>query len=310
VSLSVEEGAVSETVVAGRTGSLEIAQAYFEAWNAHDGAAVLATFDRAGTYVDPTLPGPIGGEHIAGYVAGLAAAFPDLTFAIEDVVVDGDRVIGRWRMRGTNTGPLPGTPEPTGGTCDLPGIDVITVGEGGITSVVGYFDQKTFVEQLGLQAIVVPANEPPMLFGMSARTDLGNPTVPGALAMTWIDVDSLDEQVEVQGRSRDVLQGLCAESGFLGWVGAFSGLRGHTLTLWTSPEAAESALARSAPHRAGIERVHAGLGHRGFTSIWVPHRLNPQNANCPSCGRQVWFEAGTTAPRCACGAEVVVASYI
>ena len=29
VSLSVEEGAVSETVVAGRTGSLEIAQAYF-----------------------------------------------------------------------------------------------------------------------------------------------------------------------------------------------------------------------------------------------------------------------------------------
>jgi hypothetical protein len=34
--------------------------------------------------------------------------------------------------------------------------------------------------------MVVPANEPPMLFGMSARTDLGNPTVPGALAMTWI----------------------------------------------------------------------------------------------------------------------------
>ncbi len=51
-------------------------------------------------------------------------------------------------------------------------LDLITVGEGGITSVVGYFDQKTFVEQLGLQVILVPANEPPMLFGMSARTDL------------------------------------------------------------------------------------------------------------------------------------------
>jgi len=128
--------------------------------------------------------------------------------------------------------------------------------------------------------------------------------------MTWIDVDSLDEQVEVQGRSRDVLQGLCAESGFLGWVGTFCGLRGHTLTLWTGPGAAESALARSAAHRAGIERVHAGLGHRGFTSIWVPHRLNPQMASCPSCGRQVWFEAGTLDPRCACGAQVAVASYI
>jgi hypothetical protein len=39
-------------------------------------------------------------------------------------------------------------PQPTGGTCDLPGVDVITVGLGGIVSVVGYFDQKTFVEQL------------------------------------------------------------------------------------------------------------------------------------------------------------------
>ena len=86
---------MSETAVAGRTGSLEIAQAYFEAWNAHDGAAVRATFDRAGTYVDPTLPGPIGAEHIVGYVAGLIAAFPDLNFVIENVVVDGDRVIGR-----------------------------------------------------------------------------------------------------------------------------------------------------------------------------------------------------------------------
>jgi hypothetical protein len=116
-------------------------------------------------------------------------------------------VVTAYAVVGPVANPLPGTPEPTGRACDLPGIDVITIGEGGITSVVGYFDQKTFVEQLGLQVIVVPANEPPMLLGMSARTDLENPTVPGALAMTWIDVDSMDQQVEVHGRTREVLQG-------------------------------------------------------------------------------------------------------
>ena len=86
-------------------------------------------------------------------------------------------------------------------------------------------------------------------------------------------------------------------------------LRGYTFTLWTSPQAAESAMARSAPHRAGIERVRVRFGHRAFTSIWVPHRLNRQMADC-RCGRQVWFEAGTTTPVCACGATVAVASYI
>ena len=96
-----------------------------------------------------------------------------------------------------------------------------------------------------------------MLFGMSARTDLGNPTVPGALAMTWIDVDSLDEQVEGQGRTRGCCRG-CARSraSSAGSVPS-PGCAGTLPHAGTSPEAAESALARSAPHRGGIERVHA-----------------------------------------------------
>jgi hypothetical protein len=53
------------------------------------------------------------------YVAGLVAAFPDLAFAVKRISVDGDR-----------------QPE-------------------GTASVVGFFNQKTFVEQLGLQALIV-----------------------------------------------------------------------------------------------------------------------------------------------------------
>ena len=288
-----------------------VAQAYLDAWNAQDGPGVLATFAPDGTYVDPTLPGPIGGEHLAGYVGGLAAAFPDLHFAVEDVaVVPGDRVFVGWQMRGTNAGPLPGAPQPTGGTCDLPGIDVITVADGGIASVVRYFDQKTFVEQLGLQALVAPADEEPMVWGVAARTAIPNPTLPGALSMTWADVDTPAQMAEIQVRTQAILEGFAAEPGFITWLGSITGMRMHTVTAWTSAEAAESAIARSPAHREAVERVHHGdLVPRGFTSIWVPHRLNQRQSDCPQCGTKVWWDPGTT-PRCACGHEPFVTAYL
>jgi steroid delta-isomerase-like uncharacterized protein len=123
---------------------------YLHGWNDHDGEAVAATFAASGTYADPTLPAPLPKAAIADYVTGLTTAFPDLVFVTDEFIVDGDRVVIPWRMQGTNAGPMPGLPEPTGRRCDLPGVDVVTVGPHGIDSVVGYFDQKTFLEQLGL----------------------------------------------------------------------------------------------------------------------------------------------------------------
>lgn len=39
--------------------------------------------------------------------------------------------------------------------------------------MVGYFDQKTFIEQLGLQALIVPEDEWLLHYGIAVRTDLG-----------------------------------------------------------------------------------------------------------------------------------------
>lgn len=64
------------------------------------------------------LPGPLPGEAVGMYVDGLVSAFPDLGFHIEDTWAAGDRVTVQWRMRGTNTGLLPGAPQPTNGTVD------------------------------------------------------------------------------------------------------------------------------------------------------------------------------------------------
>jgi steroid delta-isomerase-like uncharacterized protein len=287
-----------------------VAERYLAAWNAHDGAAVAQVV--SGSYVDPTLPGPIGGDDLAAYVDGLCDAFPDLRFEHDgEPVVSGTRVVTQWRMRGTNNGtPLPGAPAPTNGTIDLAGIDVFTIDDGRVATVNGYFDQKTFVEQLGLQAIVAPPDEWPVAFGLATRLDLGNLTAPGALSMTWIEVDDGD-QGELLQRTTDILTGLAGEPGFIGFQSTSVGGRFLTLTAWTAPEAAESALARSAAHEAARERVwRDGFGARGFTSFWAPYRLNQQFVLCSECAKHVSFEGGQSTTTCECGSEQTVSPYL
>jgi steroid delta-isomerase-like uncharacterized protein len=281
-------------------------EAYAAAWNAHDGAAVAALVD--GSYVDPTLPAPLSGGDIAAMVDGLCAAFPDLRFETVGVHVDGGTVTFRWRMRGTNDGaPLPGAPAPTGGTIDLPGVDVITVQAGRIVDVVGFFDQKTFVEQLGLQTFVMPTDSWPVHAGTAIRVDLGNTMQPGALSMTWIDVDE-SEQPELVRRSTDIVTALASDPGFLGFQATTVGTRNTTLALWTSPQAAEAAIARAAPHEEARRRMQGGFGRRGYTTFWQPYRLNDQFVRC-ACGQDVSFATGASVT-CACGAAHEAVAYL
>jgi predicted ester cyclase len=287
----------------------DAADAYFAGWNAHDGAAVAAAV--TGTYVDPTLPTPIRGDDLAAYVDGLCAAFPDLAFVSERPLVDGTTVIGRWRMTGTNDGaPLPGAPAPTGGRIDLPGVDVVTTREGRVLDVVGYFDQRTFVEQLGLQALIAPADSWPVSFGIASRVDIGHLTPPGAISFTWIDTTP-DEVGELQQRTQEIVTALASDPAFIGFRGASTGDRHVTTTFWTSPEAVVAALGRNGPHDAAMSRLwQDGLGHRGFTSIWQPYKVNSQFGACPDCGAYVPIPVGQQSVACECGGEVAVTSYV
>jgi steroid delta-isomerase-like uncharacterized protein len=287
-----------------------LAARYLSAWNAHDGDAVAALV--GGSYVDPTLPEPLRGPAISAMVQALCAAFPDLAFEEDGPpIVDGDRMVLRWRMRGTNDGaPLPGAPAATGGTIDLPGVDVVTVAEGHIVDVVGYFDQKSFVEQLGLQAHLTPADEWPVSYGISLRVDIDRREVPGAMTFTWIDLDD-SEAGELIERSQQVVMSLAAEPGFLGFGATTVGPRFSTIALWTSPEAAEASIARSAPHTGAMQRVEReGFGRRGFTSFWKPYRINEQHVRCTSCGAWPAIDAGADAVDCTCGTRLEVTPYL
>ena len=298
---------VVDTVQAGPAPS-ELVTAYTEAWNTHDSAAVARLVH--GSYTDPTLPAPVSGPALASMVDGLCAAFPDLRFEVVSTTGTGSRMVFEWRMHGTNDGAaLPGAPARTGGKIDLPGVDVITVEDGRIVDVVGYFDRTAFMEQLGLQTFALPQNEWPVSYGTSVRMNLGTTTPPGALTMTWIEVDA-DEQGELVRRTTDIITALASESGFIGWQSTTIGGRNTTLTAWTSPVAAEAALARNGPHTAARARVEQeGFGLRGYTSFWQPYRVNPQFVEC-ACGRRVSLPNGARTTTCICGVEAEVEPYL
>ena len=141
---------------------MDVAQAYFAAWNRRDPEGIVSTFMPGGTYSDPAAGEGLTGAAIAAYAAGLFTAFPYHGFELVDARIETYRlVVAEWTMRGTNRGPLQGGP-PTGGTVTVHGIDVIRVQDGGIASVHGYFDRQTLLQQLGLQVLVLPFRAGPV----------------------------------------------------------------------------------------------------------------------------------------------------
>jgi len=136
----------------------------------------------------------------------------------------------------------------------------------------------------------------------------GQTSRPLAISFTWIETDNL---AELQERTQQIVTALASDPGFIGFRSMGVGDRFVTFTQWKSPEAAEAALARNAPHDDAMKRYWDGaLGHRGFTSIWQPYKVNPQWAACPECSAYVRIDAGQPTVACECGGTVEVSTYL
>lgn len=82
----------------------------------------------------------------------LWTAFPDLSWTYEDVIEDGDRIVCRMRMRGTNRGPLHFALLPlpaTGKTIDCEAISIFRFADGRIAEHWGQRDEIRMLRQLG-----------------------------------------------------------------------------------------------------------------------------------------------------------------
>lgn len=277
--------------------SLELANAYFDAWNAHDAQAIRAVINESGSYEDPATKAPLVGEAIGKYAQSLWEAFPDLSFELRSIAETGPgKIIAEWTMRGTNAGSFSGLP-PTGKAVVLQGVDVIETAEDGIDSVVGYFDSRRVPEQLGLQIIVQPHAAGPFSFGASVAVQTGKKIRPGAFSVTTIWNDT-EEDEEIRALSRDTASEMLEMEGFIGLTLMRIGGRGITISAWEKPENTRQ-LVESPAHRAAMKRFWDSLGWAAFTSVWSPERINPFWVRCKACGKMSDYDAASG--QCGCG---------
>ena len=287
--------------------ALECARQYFDAWNRRDADAVLAKLAADGTYCDPTSGGRLSGEALKGYMNGLWAAFPDLSFEIASQGLAGENLVAaQWIMRGTNTGSMLGLP-PTGKSITVAGADFIRLAlskdQGAkIQTVDGYFDSRAVPEQLGLQVLVQPKEIGPFTFGNATRASIGKNVKPGAFSITVLEARSPEDTRAVQRHSQGVVEEMLAMNGFLGFVGVTVGNRMMTISAWESAQDPRQLLA-GGRHADAMKKFFATeLAAGGFTSVWVPDRINTRWVRCNSCDRMTDHErsAGT----CSCGKKL------
>jgi steroid delta-isomerase-like uncharacterized protein len=283
--------------------SLQQAQRYFDAWNAQDAAAIVATFAPGGTYQDPTTPGPLTGEAIGHYATGLWAAFPDLCFEMTSVAPAGDGMVAaQWVMRGTNSGSMFGLP-PSGKQVELPGADFVVVEDAGLCSVTGYFDSGALPRQLGLQIVVQPHQIGPFTFGTATSVQSGKQATPGAVSLTSLIMAEPAEEELVINYSRQVALEMLQMPGFVSFQGITVGRRMLTLSTWDSAEDPKLLL-RGGTHKESMRHFYQD-GHYlgGVTSVWQPVRVT-YSARCTTCGKMNRADAPIT--QCSCGAALSI----
>ena len=105
----------------------QLADRYVEMINTHDPDAV----DRfvAEDYVNHNAFVADGREANRQFWAVFFTGLPDVSVTMEDLVISGDRVVGRFIYRGTHTGDLMGIPA-TGKPVEMRSIDIWRVQNG------------------------------------------------------------------------------------------------------------------------------------------------------------------------------------
>jgi predicted ester cyclase len=115
------------------------------------GAAALMAEDCVNHAAVPEAQGRDGFVRIMGKIRG---AFPDLAYATDDVIVDGDRAVLRVTASGTQTGPLTFlhlSMPPTGKPVRFEQIHIVRVADGKIVEHWLGQDSLALFRQLGVK---------------------------------------------------------------------------------------------------------------------------------------------------------------
>jgi steroid delta-isomerase-like uncharacterized protein len=109
------------------TAAPELADIYVTMLNAHN--PELVDEFVAEDYINHNPFVADGREANRQFWTGFFAALPDLSATMEDLVISGDRVVGRFVYRGTHSGELMGIPA-SGNPVEMRSIDIWRVQDG------------------------------------------------------------------------------------------------------------------------------------------------------------------------------------
>jgi steroid delta-isomerase-like uncharacterized protein len=90
-----------------------------------------------------------GTEQNLQFIGSLRAAFPDVHYSVEDQIAEGDKVVVRYRFRGTHLGAFQGMP-PTVKQVAYTGILIYRIVNGKIAEQWTELDLLGFLRQLGV----------------------------------------------------------------------------------------------------------------------------------------------------------------
>ena len=96
----------------------------------------------------PSGPTMTSAEQLKRYIAATRAAFPDLRWAVEDLIAEGDKVVARWTNRGTHQGEWRGIAA-TGKPVTMSGVSIFRIVNGKIRERWGNTDALGVMRQLG-----------------------------------------------------------------------------------------------------------------------------------------------------------------
>jgi predicted ester cyclase len=102
--------------------------------NEHDGAAAAGYMNPGMQWSGGTVGTITGRADVAGLFAGVVAAFPDAHITIDDIFGQGDQVVVRVVVSGTQQGPILGIPA-SGRHVQWDGVDVYRLSHGKISNI-------------------------------------------------------------------------------------------------------------------------------------------------------------------------------
>jgi steroid delta-isomerase-like uncharacterized protein len=119
-------------------------------WNNGDMSHVKELFAPEAVRREPTERVFEGPEALAEHILGVRTHYPDLIVTFEETIFDGEKMVVKWRFRGTEKGVYPGGDfTPSGNKVEFEGVDILRFEEGKIVEDSVYYDDLNVLQQLG-----------------------------------------------------------------------------------------------------------------------------------------------------------------